>query len=379
MSSTESRRTFLKTSVGTALAAGMTPPPLSAQEPQNVEWRNRSEQMRYRRLGRTGFMVSEIVMGGNEITPDNYEHILMALDQGVNYLDTSPAYGQGKSELGFARVIKARSRDQFFLNSKVSVWDQNRSSVFEKIFRGLTDAQQQALRQRADRLLEDRGAANPRYLVNYFGGQIRELRAAALSDVMEQEYGGDIDRVQNFKQTILDSVDASLTRLGTDHLDLLMCPHGASSPDELLKYPEILEAFETLKRAGKVRYLGVSSHSDPAGVLSAAVSSNPYAAAMLAYNIVNHSFLDDVIAEAKQADVGVIAMKVARPVYPGPNRGTGDAEAAQRLERMIPGEWSTPQRAYLWALRNQNLSAVISNMVTADHVRENIGLPLAAG
>ncbi len=375
MTSHSSRRSFLKTTAGSALAIGLSRKPIEAQD--TAEWRNRHEQMKYRRLGRTGFMVSEIVMGGNEITPENYEHVLMALDRGLNYLDTSPAYGRGKSEQGYARVIKARPRDQFFLTSKVSPWDMNRNQLFAQIFDSLSESEQKRLRTKAADEIEERNAANPTYLVNYFGGQKGELEASALSNVMEKEYGRRIDREKNYKQIILDSVDQSLQALGTDHLDILMCPHGASSPTEISAFPEVFEAFENLKRAGKVRHLGVSSHSDPGGVLAAAVASNVYSVAMVAYNIVNHSFMDQIVEQAHDADFGVIAMKVARAVFPGPNRGDGNAEGIKALNERIPGDWTMPQKAYLWALKNQNLSAVISNMVNADQVRDNIALPLS--
>ena len=41
--------------------------------------------------------------GGNTIAPDNYRHVEEAIDRGLNYLDTAPAYGRGRSELGYAR------------------------------------------------------------------------------------------------------------------------------------------------------------------------------------------------------------------------------------------------------------------------------------
>ncbi len=377
MTSRDTRREFLRTSVGTAVAAGLSARLVSAQDdsPQ-LEWRNRTELMRYRQLGRTGFMVSEIVMGGNEITPDNYEHVLMALDHGLNYLDTSPAYGKGQSELGFAKVLQARPRDQFFLTSKVSVWDTTRHERFQQIFDNLSEDEQTRLQEEAGRLIESRGAANPSYLGGYFGGQTRELNSAALCDVMEDRYGDRIDRERSYRQTVIESVEGSLRRLGTDHVDILMCPHGASSPVELTRYPEIFEAFDQLKQAGKVRFLGVSSHNDPAGILNAAIAAGRYSVAMVAYNIVNHTFMSDAIASAHEANIGVIAMKVARPVYPGPNRGAGDEVGRNRLKELIAGNWSVPQQAYLWALRNKNLSAVISNMVNGEQVQDNISLPL---
>jgi aryl-alcohol dehydrogenase-like predicted oxidoreductase len=370
------RRNFLKTTFGSAVALSLSRPGIASAA--EAEWRNRRDGMRYRRLGRTRFMVSEIVMGGNELAPDNYEHILPALDRGLNYLDTAPAYGRGKSERALAKVIKARPRDQFFLNSKVSLWDVNRNSVYQEIYSSLSDTEQADLRRKASEEIEARGAANPQYFVDYFTRQRDELDAAALCNVMEKEYGRRVDRQKNYKQLILESVDESLSRLGTDHLDILMCPHGASSPAELLNYPEISEAFETLKKAGKVRHLGVSAHTDPAGVVQAAVESGVYSVAMVAYNIVNHTFVDDALSRAHSRDLGVIAMKVARPVFPGPRRGPADPSRVRLLEREIQGDWSVPQRAYLWALRNKNLSAVISNMVDADQVRENLVLPTAS-
>ncbi len=377
----QTRRNFLKRTAAASALVSLSDlsNPLIAETPttadKEVEWRNRQNEMAYRRLGRTGFMVSEVVMGGNEIRPDRYEHILMALDMGLNYIDTSPAYGRGGSELGLANIIKARPRDSFFLTSKVSVWDDHRNQKFRSIFDSLPEQKQAQLLQKMRDELHRRGVVADDYLVNYFGSQRGELEAAMLSNVMEEEYGNRIDRPQTYKQTILDSVEASLKRLGTDHLDIIMCPHGASSPEEL-NHPEIFEAFDILKKAGKVRHLGVSSHSDPAGVLKAAVDSEMYSMAMVAYNVANHRFMREAIKSAKGNDFGVIAMKVARAVHPGPGRGTPKPQRVAKLQSEVAGQWSIPQKAYLWGLNNDSLSAVISNMVDDKQVKENLPLPV---
>src|SRR3712207_7096247 len=47
-----------------------------------------------------------------------------------------------------------------------------------------------------------------------------------------------IYRGKNYRQLIIESVEQSLARLGTDHVDLLMCPHGANTPYELLNRSE---------------------------------------------------------------------------------------------------------------------------------------------
>jgi aryl-alcohol dehydrogenase-like predicted oxidoreductase len=339
------------------------------------EWRNRQPELAYRRLGRTGFMISEVVMGGNTISPTNYEHVLEAIDMGLNYLDTAPAYGQGKSEEGYARVLKARPRDKFFLNSKISTWDLNRNQIYEEIFKSLTESEQNKLKTAALDEIARRKADAPDYMVGYFDHQRGEMEGSALATVMERKYGRQVDRDKNYRLLVLNSVDQSLRRLGTDHLDLLMCPHGASSSHELLNYPEIFDAFETLKKAGKVRHLGFSAHNDPAGNLEAAVKAKVYSVAMVAYNIVNHPRVAPALAAAKKADLGVIAMKVARPVNHGRNTGKpNDPARVKLINEAVPGDLKVPQKAYVWALRNPNLSGVISELVNRGMVQDNVPL-----
>ena len=43
---------------------------------------------------------------------------------------------------------------------------------------------------------------------------------------MMAQYGSSVDSRKELRQCILDSVEGSLKRVGTDHFDLLMCPHG---------------------------------------------------------------------------------------------------------------------------------------------------------
>ncbi len=175
---------------------------------------------------------------------------------------------------------------------------------------------------------------------------------------------------------MIDNVDNSLGRLETDHLDLVMCPHGANTYDEVTKFPEIFEAFEQLKAAGKVRHLAVSSHSDPASVLEGAVDSGHYSAAMVAYNIVNHKFVDAALDKANKADLGVIAMKVARPVHHGRQNGVpNDPRRVAMIEKWMPGgDLHLAQKCYLWALQNPRLSACNSNMVNSQQVKMNLAL-----
>lgn len=59
------------------------------------------------------------------------------------------------------------------------------------------------------------------------------------------------------KKHIIGSVEGSLKRLGTDHLDSLLLHR----PDALMEPEEVAEAFDELETSGKVKYFGVSNHN----------------------------------------------------------------------------------------------------------------------
>ncbi len=72
----------------------------------------------YRRFGRTGWNVSDIVLGTGRIRGEDGERIArLALDRGVNYFDTSPDYSGAGSENAMGKAIKGR-RDELFIATK---------------------------------------------------------------------------------------------------------------------------------------------------------------------------------------------------------------------------------------------------------------------
>lgn len=369
------RREFVRGGSAAALAVALEAKAASKSDAA-AEWRNRNPDMAYRRLGRTNYMVSEIVCGGNTIAPDNFRHVEEAIERGLNYLDTAPAYGRGRSELGYAKVIAGSKRERVFLNTKVSVWRSNRNAIFKAIYDSLPGSEQAKVQSKVSEELERRKALDPDHICHYFGGQEDALRASLLSNAMERKYGDRVDRPSEYRDRLLASVDSSLRALGTDYLDLLMVPHGANSAYEVTAFPEIFEAFETLRKAGKVRHLGLSAHSDPGGVLEGAVESGQYSAAMVAYNVVNHSYVDAALDRAQAADLGVIAMKVARPCHHGRDNGLpNDPRRVAMIERAVPGELAVPQKCYLWVLRDSRIAAVNSELKNSAMVADN--LPLA--
>ena len=82
--------------------------------------------MNYRKLGKTGFKVSEIALGtwqvggkwGSGFDAANADTILnTAIDEGVNFIDTADVYENGLSEAAVGRVVKSRS-EQVYVATK---------------------------------------------------------------------------------------------------------------------------------------------------------------------------------------------------------------------------------------------------------------------
>lgn len=118
------RRSFLKAGLLTAAGLGLGGwggawlKSANAAGPETVK-----HGMATRALGRTGWKTPLFSLGGQATieqpgqTEKAHEIIKRALDLGINYIDTAPAYGRGVSESYIGEAIKGR-RDQVFLATK---------------------------------------------------------------------------------------------------------------------------------------------------------------------------------------------------------------------------------------------------------------------
>ena len=374
------RRQFIwKTSLSTVVLPSVLASTTAVSEESKKsivpQWRNKQSEMSYRMLGRTGYMISEVVSGGDPVSPETYKQVELAIEMGLNYLDTAPAYGRGNSEKGYGEILKSSSkREKVFLNTKISGFTSVRNRMYREIYDSLPSGKQESILKKAWQMRNDRGVDKPGYFYIYWPGQERSMDPSYLSNAMMEDYGHKVDGSKEFKEFIFNSIEGSLERTKTDYFDLAMCPHGANCPEEV-NIPEVYEAFDELKSQGKVRYLGVSSHNDPAGVLNAAVDTGKYDVAMVAYNFLNDGFLDGAIRKAYDANVGVIGMKVAMSVATQHEQLKPLPEwREEKLNKIIPGDMKAPLKAYLWALQNPRLSAVISNLWDEDYVKENLSV-----
>ena len=351
-------------------------PDMGNQLKVSQEWRNKRDGMVYRQLGRTGFMVSELVYGTERNDPTNTRPVEIAFDRGINYFDTAPAYNRGLAEETLGKVFDTPSkREKIFIATKVTPFYTTRNKLYKEIFDKLSGSKQQEIQDKANRNRIESGIERPEYFMVYWPGQQQQMDGAFLSNAMMEEFGERVENSPELKKVIITSVEESLKRVGTDHFDVLHCPHAAATPEEI-KCPVIIETFRELKKQGKVRHLGFSSHHGMAALLNTAMELGYFDVMLLAYNVINHAFLDDLLRKAKDKGIGLIAMKAAMAVATpyDPVKVPVPEWRVNKLNHVIPDEMKLQVKAFLWALQNQDLSAVVAGMYTEEMVLENLSV-----
>jgi predicted aldo/keto reductase-like oxidoreductase len=166
---------------------------------------------------------------------------------------------------------------------------------------------------------------------------------------------------------VIAAAEASLRRLRTEYLDLVHI-HAVNSIDRLMA-PNLHEAFDRLKQAGKVRSLGVSSHTpDLETVMAHAVDSGRFDVIMVAYNFRNWPDLSTIFRRARERGVGVVAMKTLK-----------GAKHTQLADFMPAERESFAQAAFKWVLSNPDVSGLVVSMSTYPQIDEYLyasGQPL---
>ncbi|MGH7789515.1 MAG: aldo/keto reductase [Candidatus Binatia bacterium] len=158
---------------------------------------------------------------------------------------------------------------------------------------------------------------------------------------------------------IIEHVDASLKRLQTDHVDLIHI-HSCDSVERLMA-PNIHEAFDRLKEQGKVRFLGVSTHTpNLEAVANQAIDSGRFDVMMLAYHFGMWPTFGDILAKAAKHDVGVVAMKTLK--------GAMHTNLAQfRDESNVYS-----QSAFRWVLSNPDVSCLVVSFWEPQQIDEYV-------
>ena len=108
------------------------------------------------------------------------------------------------------------------------------------------------------------------------------------------------------RKSIAASIDQSLSRLQTDHIDLLQV-HGRDLLElelRMIRDGEVMEELAGARDAGKVRFAGYSSYSEEAAL--AAIEDGRWDTLQIPCNILDRRYLERVIPEARRRGVGVI-------------------------------------------------------------------------
>jgi aryl-alcohol dehydrogenase-like predicted oxidoreductase len=294
--------------------------------------------MKYRKLGRTGFKVSEISFGawaiggswGEQHDEDSMASLHRALDLGVNFFDTADVYGDGRSERLLARLKRER-REPFHIATK------------------------------AGRRLSPHVAD---------GYNAKNLTAF---------------------------IERSLRNLNTDCLDLvqLHCP-----PVEVYYRPEVFEVLDRLTRAGKIANYGVSVEKVEEALK--AIEYPGVKTVQIIFNMFRLRPAELFFQEAQRRRVGVIARvplasgmlggRLKRSsrfaaddhrnfnrhgaafdrgeTFSGVDYETG-LRAVARLQRLVPRGATLSQTALRWILMFDAVSCVIPGVRRPDQMDEN--------
>jgi predicted aldo/keto reductase-like oxidoreductase len=206
--------------------------------------------------------------------------------------------------------------------------------------------------------------------VNYFdtarvyqGGNNERMVGAALRGHRDQVYLS-TKSVARDKAGLLAHLDTSLKELGTDHVDIWYL-HSYQKPEDIKD--ELLEAQEIAKQQGKIRFKGISSHINQAAVMRGALAKKHFDVFLVSYNFAMDQGLGPALAEAKQAGVGIVGMKVMAggyremPFYP--------TTPAWRERMQKDGAILA---ALKWVLKNKDVDTTIPSMVDHDQLLENV-------
>ncbi|MEY5009626.1 MAG: D-threo-aldose 1-dehydrogenase [Verrucomicrobiota bacterium] len=201
--------------------------------------------MQTRPFGQTGLQLPILSFGASSLgqefrsvrLDDALESVRVALDCGLNLIDTSPFYGRGMSEILLGLALKDVPRDSYTLCTKLGRYDL-------------------------------------------------------------QHFDFSAKRVQ-------ESVDVSLHRLQTDHLDILLCHDIEFVPLQQI-VDETLPALRKIQQSGKVRFIGISGY--PMKVFKFILDQAPLDC-VLSYNqytLQNTRFADELVPTLKQRGIGAL-------------------------------------------------------------------------
>jgi len=162
---------------------------------------------------------------------------------------------------------------------------------------------------------------------------------------------------QTTAEDFIDKFNTSLSRLKMDYVDILYV-HDIRNP-EMLEYKPIINAVKKLKKDGKIKYMGFSTHANEPVVIDAAASLDTWDVILTSYNFKQAyvTELNSAIKKANQAGIGIIAMKTLA------GGGFLDKEKTKPINTTA---------ALKWVLANNDVTSTIPGMTDFDQLDLNI-------
>jgi aryl-alcohol dehydrogenase-like predicted oxidoreductase len=183
---------------------------------------------------------------------------------------------------------------------------------------------------------------------------------------------------------MIQSVDERLVALGTDYIDLFFI-HGLGDPNtggvdnaiNLVKSAEFKTAADTIRKSGKAKFIGFSTHhKDRAKIIQAAAEGGVVDAIMLMYNpwIAADSEMNKALDVCHEKGVGLISMKQTAGKFFGDRTPRGKVlEDIARTVPVLKEKNLSPFQGLLHAIwTDERISAVCTSMKNRDEIRENI-------
>jgi predicted aldo/keto reductase-like oxidoreductase len=224
---------------------------------------------------------------------DNPAVVQAALETGIVLLDTAWGYQRGQNEKMIGQVVAGRRRDSYMIATKIP--GPNR----DKSLQGLDDA-----------------ALEKAFLARF---------------------------------------DESLVRLGLDHVEILYL-HNNTAPEQV-QNPVLIAALQKVKKAGKARFIGITTHGNEPAVIRATVATKAYDVILTGYNF-QKDYREDLrkaVAEAAAAGLGIVAMKTQAGAY-------WDKAKTQPINM---------RAALKWVLNDPNIATAIPGFTTFDQLKED--------
>ena len=307
--------------------------------------------MNYRRLGKTGLKVSEIGFGCGNIGgliirgthEDQLNAVKRALKMGINYFDTAPSYGDGRSEIHLGNVLAELNPD-VVLATKVGLTQRDMGDVKGVVQRSVENSLKRLRRDSVD--------------VLQLHSRVAMTRGSATWE-------------------------------------------GALSVDDVIGKNGVADAFEAIRSQGLTRFIGFTGIGE-ATALHRIIGSGRFDVLQAYYNLINPSAgwrvpdgfkgydFKSLIDKAADRDMGVLAIRVmaagalggdeARSGYASPTVGgplvpkseyEKDEAAVRSLSFLVSGDVkSLPQAALRFALMHPAVSVALVGFSNLSQIEE---------